>query len=187
MSCDVLVVPEDPANNGYILKPLVERLLDACGKPRASVDVLPNPRTRGYEHAKKLLREQLLTRYRHKDLLLFLVDADGHDRSGELQALEEEARSRGVRLLCCAAKEEVEVWLLAGYRGKLPAKWQEIRSEVDLKERFFIPFLAKHGNPKAPGGGREELMRATLQRYGSLLQVCPELAELERRIRAALG
>ena len=183
MSFNALVVPEDPSNNGYILKPLVVRLLQACGKPNARVDVLPNPRTQGYEHAKALLRGALFERYRHKDLILFLVDADGKDRRGEFEALEKEAANQGTRLVCCAAKQEVEIWLLAGHREKLGAGWQAVRAEVSVKERFFEPFLRENGNPKAAGGGREELMKETLSNYGALLQLCPELAELEHRIR----
>jgi hypothetical protein len=38
LSFNALVVPEDPSNNGYILKPLVVCLLEACGKPNAKVD-----------------------------------------------------------------------------------------------------------------------------------------------------
>jgi hypothetical protein len=183
LSFNVLVVPEDPEYNGYILKPLTVRLLEACGKPNARVAVLANPRAQGYEHAKSLLRGGLLERYRHMDLLLFLVDADGKDRRAEFQQLEGEGRDQGVRLLCCAAEQEVEVWLLAGHRDKLGTGWQEIRTEVSVKERFFAPFLRAHGNPKAAGGGREALMRQTLGNYGALLQLCPELADLEQRIR----
>ncbi|HKI00374.1 MAG TPA: hypothetical protein VKK31_00195 [Thermoanaerobaculia bacterium] len=187
MSFDVLVVPEDPANNGYILKPLISRMLAECGKANARVTVLSNPRTKGYEHAKALLRNQLFLRYRHMKLILFLPDADGKNREGEFQALEDEANRQGVRLLCCAAKEEVEVWLLAGYRDKLEQRWQDVRSDTSVKENVFQPFLAAYGNPKAPGGGRDLLMAKMLSSYGALLQLCPELAELERRIREILS
>ena len=47
-------------------------------------------------------------RYGHLDLWLFTPDAD---KAGELAALEKEAEGKGVRLLCCAAKPEVEAWL----------------------------------------------------------------------------
>ena len=77
MSFDVLVIPEDPENNGYILRPLVSRILAECGKTNAKVTVLTNPRTKGYEHAKALLLNQLFERYRHMNLFLFLPDADG--------------------------------------------------------------------------------------------------------------
>lgn len=184
MSFNVLVVPEDPLNNGYLLKPLATRLLAECGKANAKVEVLTNPRAQGYEHAKELLRGALLERYRHKDLLLFLVDADGRDRRSEFQRLEEEAAARGVRLLCCAAEQEVEVWLLAGHRQRLDLGWQEVRAEVSIKERIFAPFLAAYGDARRAGGGRDLLMKETLGSYEALLRLCPELAELERRLRA---
>ncbi|HSN85881.1 MAG TPA: hypothetical protein VL025_03940 [Thermoanaerobaculia bacterium] len=183
MSFNVLVVPEDPSHNGYILKPLVVRMLAECGRGNAKVDVLTNPRAQGYAHAKELLRGALLERYRHKDLLLFLVDADGKDRRSEFLNLEEEAASRGVRLLCCAAEQEVEVWLLAGHRHRLDQGWQEVRAEVSVKERIFAPFLAAYGDRRRAGGGRDLLMKETLVNYGALLQLCPELAGLERRLR----
>jgi hypothetical protein len=186
LSFDVLVVPEDPANNGYILKPLVSRLLEECGKPNAVVTVLANPRAQGYEHAKELLRTQLFERYRHMNLVLFLPDADGKDRSGEFRALEAEADGRGVRLLCCAAQQEVEVWLLAGHHDRLPSSWQEVRADMSVKERFFEPFLTAYGDRKRAGGGRDLLIQQTLNNYRSLLALCPELAELERRIRETL-
>jgi hypothetical protein len=187
LSFNVLVVPEDPANNGYILKPLVIRLLEECAKPNAMVTVLANPRAQGYEHAKALLRTQLLDRYRYMNLILFLPDADGKDRSGELRALEAEADGRGVRLLCCAALQEVEVWLLAGYHERLEASWPEVRAEASVKERFFLPFLSVHGDRRRAGGGRDLLMQKTLGNYRSLLALCPELADLENRIRQILS
>jgi hypothetical protein len=190
LSFDVLVVPEDPANNGYILGPLVSRILAGCGKPNANVTVLTNPRAQGYEHAKALLRNQLFERYRYIDLLLFLPDADGKDRRAELRALEAEAAQQGVRLLCCAAEQEVETWLLAGHRDRPPLRsmsWQEIRRDISVKENIFQPFLAAQGNTRARGGGRKELMIQALSGYSTLLQLCPELAELERRIREILA
>jgi hypothetical protein len=183
LSFDVLVIPEDPENNGYLLKPLVSRILAECGKANAKVTILTNPRAKGYEHAKGLLRNQLFERYRHMNLFLFLPDADGKDRAAEFRGLEDDAKRQGVRLLCCAAEQEVEVWLLAGHRNRLEQPWQEIRRDISVKENVFHPFLAAHGNPKAPGGGRDVLMGQTLNGYGALLQLCPELAELERRIR----
>jgi hypothetical protein len=187
LSFKVLVVPEDPTNNGYILKPLVKKILSRCGKPKALVDVLDDPRVGGYEHAKALLRSQLFEDYQFMDLMLFLPDADGKDRTAEFRSLEEEADRQGVRLLCCAAEQEVEVWLLAGYRDRLEIRWQEIRRDTSVKENIFEPFLRAHGNPKAPGGGRDVLMGQALTGYGALLQLCPELAELERRIQEILA
>ena len=188
MSLKVLVIPEDPANNGFILQPLVERMLAECGRPRAKVKILERPRPQGYDHAKALLRTQLFEEYGFMDLFLFLPDGDGKDRSAEFLSLEQDAAGWGIRLFCCAAVEEVETWLLAGHRDRLEGRrWQDVRSDVSVKENVFESFLARYGSPKAPGKGRNLLMARTLSAYGSLLQLCPELAELERRIRESLG
>jgi hypothetical protein len=72
MSFKVLIIPEDPTNNGYILKPLIKRMMKECGKPNAQVDVLSNPRAQGYNHAKTLMSETIFERYAHIDLLLFI-------------------------------------------------------------------------------------------------------------------
>jgi hypothetical protein len=187
LSFKVLVVPEDSTKNGYILKPLVSKIFSRCGKPNALITVLTDPHVRGYEHAKAVLREQVFRDYGFMNTLLFLPDADGKDRSAEFRGLEEEASRQGVHLLCCAAEQEVEAWLLAGHRDRLDRPWREVRSDASVKENVFHPFLAAHGNSKAPGGGRDILMNHTLNGYGALLQLCPELAELERRIRETLG
>lgn len=186
MSFRVLITPENPEYNGYILQPLGERIMEHSGKPSAKVTVLSNPKTDGYEHAKKLLTEQIIDRYSHYDLLLFLPDADGKDRAKEFERLEIEARKKGVKLICCAAQQEVEVWLLAGHLDKLSVRWEELRTEISVKEKYFEPFLNDHGDPRRAGGGRDVLMKTTLQNYSGLLQRCPELAELEEKIRALL-
>lgn len=185
MSFNALIVPEDPTNNGYILDPLIECMLAECGKPHAKVEVLRNPRTQGYEHAKTVLMGEVLDRYRHKNLLLFLPDADGKNRDVEFQNMENVANGLGVPLICCAAQQEVEAWLLSGHLEKLNAPWKIIRADSSLKENAFETFLAQHGDPRRAGGGRDVLMKQTLQNYQGLLQRCPELAELERRIRYA--
>lgn len=187
MSYRVLVVPEDPTYNGYILKPLVGRMLRECGKPNAEIKVLDNPRPKGYEHAKSLLLEQVLDRYRHFDLLLFLPDADGKNRDEEFERLEDHARAKGVRLLCCAALQEVETWLLAGHLDKLATNWQDIRANVSVKENIFLTFLTEHGDPRRAGGGRDLLMNETLQNYNGMLQRCPELQTLQERIKTTLA
>lgn len=186
LSFKVLVVPEDSTNNGYILKPLIEKMLAKCGKPAAEIKVLDDPHVNGYEHAKNVLRTEVFEKFRFMNLLMFLPDADGKDRTQELRALEEEASRQRARLLCCAARQEVEAWLLAGHRSRLDCSWQQIREDTSVKENVFAPFLATYGNPNAPGEGREILMAETLRKYKTLLQLCPELAELERRIRGVV-
>jgi hypothetical protein len=92
----------------------------------------------------------------------------------------------GPRLICCAAVQEVEAWLLAGYTEKLPQPWSEIRADVSVKENVFNRFLSKFGN-RRPGGGREELIQQTLTNLRGLLERCPELAHLQEKICEALA
>jgi hypothetical protein len=134
-----------------------------------------------------LLVEQILDRYCHLDLLLFLPDADGKDRSGEFKRLEEQAREKSVKLLCCADIQEVEAWLLAGHLDKLSTNWHNIRADISVKEDIFAPFLAQYGDPHRAGGGRDLLMNQTLQNYDGLLQRCSELAILQERIQKLLA
>jgi hypothetical protein len=181
VSFQVLVVPEDPTHNGDILEPLVIRILTDCGKRNARVLVLTNPKVQGYEHAKSKLPE-ILERYRHFDLFLFLVDADGKDRQSAFEALETQAALNGSALFCTAALQEVEVWLLAGHTDKLDKPWSEVRRDVSVKENVFAPFLTRHGDPRRYGGGRDILMKQTLANYDGLLQRCPELKGLRDRI-----
>jgi len=184
MSFRVLVVPEDPTYNGYILKPLAERMVAEAGRPNAQVQLLVNPKVQGYDDAVRAIRGQLADRYGYYDLWLFLPDAD---RSGDLAALECELGRKSITLRCCKAVPEVEAWLLAGHRDKLDVSWQVVRGHTQLREEVFEPFLARHGDARSAGGGRGALMRETLQNYRGLLEVCPELAELEKRIREIAG
>lgn len=180
----VLVIPEDPTYNGYILKPLVERLLRSIGKPQAQITVLSDPSAQGYDKIKPEL-PAICERYHHFDLLLFLPDDDCRDRMAGLQNTEREAKQAGISLIACAAIPEVEAWLLAGHIDKLPATWQTVRADCDLKERYFDPFLAEYGD-RSVGDGRRQLMQATLRHFDGLLARCPELKVLQQRIQAVL-
>jgi hypothetical protein len=180
----VLVIPEDPTYNGYILKPLIKRLLQSMGKPQAQVTVLTNPFAQGYPMIKAKL-PAICERYHHFDLLLFLPDDDCRDRTAELQNIEREAGQMRVNLIACAAIPEVEVWLLAGHVNKLPANWQTVRADCDLKERYFEPFLQQYGDRSA-GGGRQQLMQEALSSFTGVLGRCPELQILRQRIQASL-
>ncbi|MEN6425298.1 MAG: hypothetical protein ABFE13_08040 [Phycisphaerales bacterium] len=182
MSLRVLVIPEDPTYNGYILKPIAERMLAELGKPNARVTVLTNPKLNGYPHAVSAIRGDLADRYGHFGLWLFLPDGD---RASNLGAIESELSQRNVHLLCCAALPEVEAWLLAGYRDKLPLSWGDVRQHPHLKEDIFEPFLKQFGDD-SPGSGRERLIHEALSNYRGLLSVCPELADLENRLRTFL-
>jgi len=66
-------------------------------------------------------------------------------------------------------------------------RWPEIRAEISVKERFFQPFLARYGDPASPSEGRERLMQEALANYAGIKQRCPELQELEDRVRAHIA
>lgn len=194
MSFRVLVVPEDPTHNGAILQPLVARVLAECGRPQADVKVLTEPRVQGYDHARSVL-DDVVAKYGWYDLILFCPDRDGQERREvELRDLEGRIRRSAMQqrpggrslFLCCAAIEEVETWLLAGHIDRLSRSWRDVRADTSVKETEFGAFLRNHGEPGAPDGGRKALMREGLQNYPGIRTRCPELADLEARIRAAI-
>jgi len=185
MSYQVLVIPEDPTHDRYILKPLVERLLREAGKPQAKVSVMTNPRAQGYSAIKARFPE-IFENYRHLNLMLFLPDRDCHTLTDELEALERSAEVAGCRLLTCAAIEEVEVWLMAGHMDRLSAPWSEIRVECDPKERYFQRFLQAHSG-EGLGDGRQQLMQETLRNFNGLLERCPELKTLLTQLSAEIS
>ena len=161
-------------------------MMKQCNKPNAKVTMLSKPRLQGYAKAKSLIKEFIIDNYDYKDLLLFLPDADGKDRSKEFVELEAEASNKGVTLFCCVAVQEVEAWLLAGHLHKLKESWLEIRGDISVKENTFANFLSSFSNPKVAGKGREILMLETLKNYSGLLERCPELKELQNRIKTFL-
>ncbi len=182
MSTKVLVIPEDPKNNGYILKPIVQRVLAEAGRANAQVTVLPRSKLNGITNAKEAIRNDLSSSYSWMDLWLFLPDADRMNGDAA-KALEEEMTQQGIPLICCPANPEVEAWMLAGHRNLLNVAWQDVSGHPTFKEDVFDPFMTQHGRTELPGMGREKLTYETLENYPALKQFCPEIARLETRIR----
>ena len=182
MSFKVLVIPEDPTFNGYILKPLVEAILAEADKPQAKVTILTNPRIGGFDQAMRSIRDGLPDRYGHWDLWIFMPDADRASEEA-MRALEGEMHARGIRLLCCPAQPEVEIYCCAAYRTELGAEWKTVRSSARMKEDYFQPLLGKHGSVQRAGGGRDTLVTRALSKMSALFQICPELKDLRDRIR----
>lgn len=185
MSLRVLVIPEDPTDNGYILKPLVQALMTAAGRPKATVSVLSSPRLTGYDHAMRAIKEDLPGRYAHYGLWLFMPDADRASPAA-MAALERHADGLGIRLLACPARPEVEIYACFAHRAELGLSWDEARAHTRFKEQVFEPLLARVGDARRPGGGRDRLIAAALGNWQALLQFCPELADLLTRIRTAV-
>lgn len=186
MSFSVLVITEDPTKDGYIVRPLISRLMKECGRAQAKINVVTNPRTQGYADAKAKLFEHIIEAYSYYDLFLFIADADGKDRGREFDSMEAEAGRKGVKLFCVAARQELEAWLLSGHLKKLTFPWEQIREDVSVKENVFEPFLKHYGDPNSADGGRGLLMTEALEQFYGILQRCPELMDLKDRITALL-
>lgn len=182
----VMVIPEDPLLDQYILKPVVERIFADLGK-QARVQVLANPRLRGVDQAlDAAVVGRIVAMYPMIDLFLILVDRDG-DTEGRPVAVRRREQEHATRLLGCLAIEEVEVWMLALHREHLDASWQEVRAERDPKERFAQPFLAARAPHLGLGAGRAWAMRDLGSRWRGVLALCPEIDELRQRIESWLA
>ena len=186
MSFRVLVIPEDPTHNGHILKPLVQALLADAGRPSAQVRILENPRVQGYVEARRAILDTLLDRYQWFDLWLFFPDAD-RASADAMQSLEADLQTKGISLLCCPAKPEVEIYACAAFRDGLRDSWEDVRTNIRMKEEIFEPLLAEHGDPRRPSGGRDLMIEESLRNLPLLFRLCPELKCLRDRIVAHLS
>ena len=185
MSFSALVIPEDPLQNGHILKPLVQAIMRDVGRPNAKVKVLTRPRVRGYDHAVRTIRDALHASYGFIDLWLFFPDADRTSRDA-MRNLEARVAAKGVTLLCCAAQPEVEIYACAGLRNDVQEAWEEVRWHPRMKEEVFDTLLARHGDSGRPGAGRDLMIARSLGNLRLLFQLCPELRCLRDRVAAFL-
>ena len=182
MSFKVLVIPEDPTHNGYILKPLVKRILSDVGKPNAKVTVLTNPRLRGYDQAVKAIRDGTLNRYKFFNLWLFIPDAD-RALPNAVERLEHDLEKKSIPLICCPAQPEVEIYTCVHFRKDIAVSWEGLRKAESMKENYFEPLLKKYGDPRRAGGGRDLMINKSLSNLQLLYQLCPELEDLKKRIQ----
>ena len=193
MALNVLVIPEDFRKDQYVLKPMITKLFGALGQ-QARVRVCQDPLLGGIGEALKWERSaEIIERYPMVDLFLLIVDRDGNDkRRLRLDSIEERAREKldGTDrvYLAEAAIEELEVWILAGLKD-LPAEWPwaEIRADTNPKERYYEVHAQKRGLLQGPAGGRAKLAKEAASNYKRVRKLSPELADLERRVVAALS
>ena len=185
MSFRVLVIPEDPTWNGYILTPLAKALLADADKPAAQVTLLTNPRLQGYNQALTAVRDELPDRYEFFDLWLFFPDAD-RANADAMQRLETDLQAKGIALLCCPAQPEVEIYACVAFRDDLPGTWEDARKHTRMKEDVFEPLLEQRGDRRRPGRGRDLMIERALQNLPLLFQLCPEIETLRNRIAASL-
>ncbi|MDJ0841612.1 MAG: hypothetical protein QNK37_34205 [Acidobacteriota bacterium] len=183
----VMIIPEDPTYDQYILKPIVTQILTDLGKPNARVEVLREPHLNGVSAAldAKII-EKIVADNPMIDLFLLMVDRDcNKPNHNENRAAKRESEHEP--LLACVAVEEVEVWLLALHRSELNTPWREIRAHCHPKETWCDGFLAEKGWGKSPGRGRKRAMSPLGKQWPGLLQVCPELTEFKKKMAKHLA
>lgn len=151
---------------------LVDAILTDAGKPNAKVTVLTNPRLEGYDHAVKAIREELPDSYGFWDLWLFIPDGD-RAKPEAMTALEGELAKNGIKLLCCPAQPEVEIYACVPYRGELKEGWEAARADVRFKADVFDPLLARHGDERRAGSGRDLMLRRSGEELAGTLSVLP--------------
>jgi hypothetical protein len=189
----VLVVAEDYRLDQYVLKPLVRELMAAVGRPRARVEMCMDPHYTGVaavlddpDNLRDVVESNPMA-----DLYLLLIDRDGRD-GRELRVQNREAELQDVladrqTFIGTLALQEVEVWLLAGLDLPQGWEWAAVRDEIHPKEIYFEPLARDRGVHEGPGRGRKVLGEAAARRYARVRQLCPEVAELEQRVRGWLG
>ena len=179
MSFNVLVIPEDFTKDEHILKPLVKRILEECGR-KAQVEVCREPNFQGVDSALKLsaLRE-VIEIYPMVHLFVLVVDRDG--RSGRKQRTDEiehmlsdELKPKGKAFLAEVAWQEVEVFILAGLKLLNGWRWNEIRADANVKDTYFKEMVLSRGTDRYPHQGRKVLMAEAIAKWNRIKSRCAE-------------
>ena len=193
MSLNVLVIPEDFRKDQYVLGPVLRRILQEIGKPRARVEVCKDPLLGGVGNALKWERiAEVIDMYPMVQLFLLIVDRDGKpNRRVALDEIETKAATRlnslSRALFGENAWQEIEVWALAGQDLPSEYKWQAIRAEEHPKEAYFEPWAKSRGLTNEPGEGRTTMGREASQNYARVRSRCPEdIQSLEIRLSSWL-
>jgi hypothetical protein len=181
----VLVIPEDPRIDQYMLKPLVEAALAYAGNPKAIVAVCQDGELRGdstvlkFDKIKEIMQENLLY-----DAFFLCVDRDCRaERAAQLSHLKQDidAAFPNKTFVAVCGVEELEVWVLAGME-KFAHPWNEVRSECHPKETYFEPYAAERGVTDSPGRGRQALGKEAASRYSERVRnLCEEIRVCEQQ------
>ena len=173
---NIVVIPEDFRKDQYILKPVFIKLLQRIGVSVADVWVCQDPLLGGIGEALKSerLAEIVERRRGWADIFILCVDRDGAaGRRQRLNQIEVEFQDRCV-FFAENAWQEIETWALAGLALPNEWRWDDIRAEVDVKERYFEPLAANRGLSESLGGGRKQLGEEASRRIRTIRLKCPE-------------
>jgi hypothetical protein len=185
----VRIIPEDYPNDHLILRPIFEAMFAHLGKPHAKLDI-HSPRVKGVDAVKKQdhIRD-IIEIFNNVNIFILCVDrdSDAHRRKAldDLESRVQKLLPPPRLFLAEQAWQEVEVWALAGIDWRLKPKWtwDAIRDERDPKEHYFEPITRARGLFTRPGQGRRELGEEAARNYAKVRQNCPEVRELEDRVR----
>lgn len=184
MSLRVMIIPEDPRLDTYIVQPVVQALLSELDRP-AHAETVRNPQVQGIEDA-IAKTPGIVARYPQYDVFILVLDRDGNaGRTERMVALRDKVLHEVAPprpLLWCLAEQEVEAWLLAAQWGACRKafpdwQWADVRAAVDAKERYFQRFFAQHRDLRLPGQGRGRLMEGL--DIAAVAAKCPELQRLK--------
>ena len=187
---NILIIPEDFRNDQYILKPLFYRLFLRIGITSPQVRVCQNPRLRGISDALTSERiAHIVRRYQGEtDVFVLCVDRDG-DVNRRVRLGQIEREFEGIRPFFAEnAWEEIETWVLAGLDLPSEWRWSDVRTEIQVKERYFEPLAVQRGLSDTLGGGRDALGREAARRVPAIRQKCPEdFDTLAQRLHATIA
>ncbi|GDX41362.1 hypothetical protein LBMAG21_16540 [Armatimonadota bacterium] len=180
----VLIIPEDPRLDQYMLKPLVEAALKYAEKPNAMVQVCQGASLAwGYEAVTNFENPKgIIADYKYYNVFLLCVDRDGEKtREQALTNLEIQIRAEFPHksFVAVCGVEELEVWVLAGI-ADLPYTWSDVRSECHPKERYFELYVKTRNLLDTPGRGRGVLGKVAAQNYSDRVRkLCVEIQACE--------
>ena len=188
---NILLIPEDFRHDQYVLNPLFRKLFASIGKPYAKIRTCTDPLLGGISEAMKRDRLcEIFDQYNGMvDAYILCVDRDGREgRTTALKALESEFDNDNRNFFGVAAREEIEVWALAGLDDPSLKPFKQIAEDHHPKERFFDPYAASRGLNLSLGQGRQTLARESASNLSRLLSRCPQdLGELRDRLSERFG
>lgn len=180
MSYNVLVIPEDFTKDEHILLPFVRKVLSDTGKPNAMVRVCRDPNFQGFSGALdyQRVREEVILRYPMVNLFLLLVDRDGRPgRDVAVVNLANQVRADlrpDQHFLSVTARQEVEIFPIAGHDLSSGWSWPAIRQDSDVKDTYFRRLAEREKTVQLPHQGRKKLMAAAMKKWSRIKSRCPE-------------
>lgn len=198
---DIILIPEDPKRDQYVLKPVFQQMYDWLGVNGYTVEMAPwKPGSVSAATDWNQLEAFIDKMKFETDFFLLCIDRDAKEarrttdaerKPDQIDKLRDRAHQKfadegwlDTTFFGIAAREEVEVWALGGLEN-LPDDWtwRDVRSDPHPKENYFEPFAEDLGVDERDANGLKALGRESASNYRTLRQKCEELERLEDRIK----